>query len=238
MIFLPSTLGVVSNGQKFDPAQLSPALWFDASDLSTITESSGSVSEWRDRSGNSRHVTQAAGTSQPALITNGMNGLPVVRFDGSSDRMDTASLTLTGRQHHLMVVRTASNGRSIVVSNAGSVNEATVFQDPASSPTLRWGIFRSNAAASSTTTSSAANTAYVVSADFNGSSSRLRVNGIQAISGTVGTANTSAVRLGANPALIHIGGDLAEVVIVSGSLTAGQIGDWEAYAAAKWGITI
>lgn len=57
-------------------------LWFDASDASTITVSTG-VSEWRDKSGNARHLSQATGANQPtwnsvdAITTDGVNDVLV-----------------------------------------------------------------------------------------------------------------------------------------------------------------
>lgn len=56
------------------------ALWLDAADTATITESSGAVSQWDDKSGNGRHFTQATGANQPATGTNTRNGLNVISF--------------------------------------------------------------------------------------------------------------------------------------------------------------
>jgi hypothetical protein len=222
----------------FSPLDLSPQLWLDAAALSTITESSGAVSEWRDRSGNGRNVTQATGASQPALITSSLNSLPVVRFDGSADFMDSGSFTITGQQYRLIVVRTSASAVIPIVGSTTGGQEALIFAAAGSSPANRFSMYRDTTNLQSTTTSSVADTAYILSGNFNSTSSSLRVNGVQVASGTVGTNNTGAVRLGRNPATLYTAGDIAEVVIVSGSLTAGQIGDWEAYAAAKWGITI
>lgn len=60
--------------------------WYDASDSSTITISTG-VSEWRDKSGNGNHATQATGANQPTYLTNDFNGLNVVSFNGSTHRL-------------------------------------------------------------------------------------------------------------------------------------------------------
>ncbi len=57
------------------------SLWLDAGDASTITSSAGLVSEWRDKSGNSRHATQGTTNSRPS--TNG-SGLT---FDSSNKFM-------------------------------------------------------------------------------------------------------------------------------------------------------
>jgi hypothetical protein len=50
----------------FTPASVSPAIWLDAADASTFSFGLGSnVSQWRDKSGNSRHYAQATAASQP-----------------------------------------------------------------------------------------------------------------------------------------------------------------------------
>jgi hypothetical protein len=62
---------------------ISTALWLDAADASTITESSGAVSQWNDKSGNSRNAVEVAGVSKPTLATAVQNNLNTVRFDGT-----------------------------------------------------------------------------------------------------------------------------------------------------------
>lgn len=75
------------------PSSLSPAAWFDASDIATIT-SSGSpakVSQWDDKSGNGRHVVQATAAAQPTTGTATQNGLNVLVFGGSQDLKKSSS---------------------------------------------------------------------------------------------------------------------------------------------------
>ncbi len=77
MACLLSSLGFVNlsssqaHAVAWSPTTLgsSLALWLDASDASTITSSGGLVSEWRDKSGNNRHATQANAGNKPT--TNG-----------------------------------------------------------------------------------------------------------------------------------------------------------------------
>jgi len=71
------------NESVWNPTMVGPFLWLDASDPATVTESSGSVSEWRDKSGNNRTFTQATGANQPAFTSNGLNGLSVLTFGGN-----------------------------------------------------------------------------------------------------------------------------------------------------------
>lgn len=49
----------------WSPAFITTEAWYDADDSSTIAESSGSVSSWADKSGNSRDMSQATGSQQP-----------------------------------------------------------------------------------------------------------------------------------------------------------------------------
>lgn len=74
----------VSSWLNFTPLSLQPDLWLDASDSSTITAVSGSVSQWDDKSGNARHFTQATGSAQPITGTRTLNGLNVIDFNGTT----------------------------------------------------------------------------------------------------------------------------------------------------------
>lgn len=81
----------------FSPLDLTPQLWLDASDASTITSSSGNVSQWDDKSGNGYHVTQATGTAQPKTGTITQNGLNVLDFDGTNHYLIRETDTALGR---------------------------------------------------------------------------------------------------------------------------------------------
>ena len=59
------------------------ALWFDASDPATITQSGGTVSEWRDKSSNAYSVIQGTVGNRPTYATNLLNGLPGVQLSGT-----------------------------------------------------------------------------------------------------------------------------------------------------------
>jgi hypothetical protein len=60
-------------------------LWLDASDDTTFSYSSGTVvSQWRDKSGNNFHATQALSANQPSRSTT-QNSRKTVNFDGTND---------------------------------------------------------------------------------------------------------------------------------------------------------
>ena len=74
----------------FNPKSIAGlALWLDASDSSTITLNGATVSQWRDKSGNARDLSEATANNQPTMST--MNGKSALSFDGVNDSLSTSS---------------------------------------------------------------------------------------------------------------------------------------------------
>ena len=76
------------------PAEISTALWLDAADDSTITLNGSTVSQWRDKSRNGRHVNQPTASKQPTYTLAGQNGLNVLSFDGNQRSLFASSSTI------------------------------------------------------------------------------------------------------------------------------------------------
>lgn len=55
-------------------------LWLDASDSSTITHSSGKVSQWDDKSGTGNNAVQTVESRKPTTNSRTQNGLNVIEF--------------------------------------------------------------------------------------------------------------------------------------------------------------
>lgn len=91
---MPSTIGVTSSA-FWTPLDLSPDLWLDASDTSTITSSSGFVSQWNDKSGLGRNVVQASAALQPVTGASTVNGRNVIDFAGDYMASSAAASTWT-----------------------------------------------------------------------------------------------------------------------------------------------
>lgn len=81
------------------PANITTALWLDAADASTITTVSGAVSQWDDKSGNTRHATQSTAANRPVVATSVQNGLNAIRFDGTNDSMTVVSTFMQGQNN-------------------------------------------------------------------------------------------------------------------------------------------
>lgn len=54
----------------------------------TLAVNGQTVRQWSDISGNANNLTQSTSSSRPTLVTNQINGQPVLNFDGTSDYLD------------------------------------------------------------------------------------------------------------------------------------------------------
>ena len=89
-------------------------VWLDASDASTLYDATtggspvaadGEIARWQDKSGNERHFTQATSANRPLRKTGEINGLDVVRFDGSNDILTSAAFSFPAAATAVMVVK-------------------------------------------------------------------------------------------------------------------------------------
>jgi len=89
----------------FDPDSIDGlGAWYDASDSTTITESSSRVSQWDDKKG-SADLVQATAGSQPLLVEADQNDLDIINFTGS--RVMTVTSTSASQPTTWYLVMTA-----------------------------------------------------------------------------------------------------------------------------------
>lgn len=113
------------------PARIATAQWFDAADASTITLNGSTVSQWADKSGNGRHMTQSTASLQPTWAVSSFS-LPSVNFVAhemlsnaiSASNSDFAvyailkqTKTTTNNNDSLFSTRTNVNGSFQIASN-------------------------------------------------------------------------------------------------------------------------
>lgn len=121
MYLNPDTFGLWS------PSQISTALWLDAADSSTITESGGAVSQWNDKSGNGRNAVQGTSSSRPTYTTNALNNKSVLTLDGTDDFMTVAHADALNAQiapSTVVVVYKKSAGFRVLQKDDGSGTNA------------------------------------------------------------------------------------------------------------------
>ena len=112
--------GIFSNAnqQPWTPSEIATALWLDAADSATITVNGSKVTQWSDKSGNGRHVTQDTDSLRPTLGTN------KIVFGGSHWlRNATASLPLSEFVLAVVFRETTAVANAGVLSVRGSGND-------------------------------------------------------------------------------------------------------------------
>jgi len=110
------------------PAEITTALWLDAGDADTVTETSGAVSQWDDKSGNGRNATAGAGI-EPDYVLAEQNGLNVVRLNGTSQYLNLGTgldWMAADADHVAFVVLKNDNFANIYGAANGSAGDASL----------------------------------------------------------------------------------------------------------------
>ncbi|MEI6176223.1 MAG: S8 family serine peptidase [Verrucomicrobiota bacterium] len=234
----------LTQSTPWSPAQLTPQLWLDADDASTITLNGATgttVSEWRDKSGNTRHAAQTTETSQPTRTAAALNGKSVLTFDGTTDflNLGTGLDFLAGVSHSAFIVTkptTFSNIYGAASGNAGA-NSLHVGFNGATYRMNYWG----NDYGPTRTANFVAGSANIVNYIWtSGTSKQILANGksegTNASAGVIGTMSGGG-RIGNIVGQGYIGGDIAEMVFVTGAVSTTDRESMEGYLAHKWGLT-
>ena len=82
-------------GRLWTPDLLRPSVWFDAADLSTLTLVNGDASEWRDKSGYGRRVSQPTPARRLTYVEFGLNGRPTLDWGAAINNKGLQNLSLS-----------------------------------------------------------------------------------------------------------------------------------------------
>ena len=87
----------------------------DAGDASTITQSGGNVSKWRDKSGFNNNAIQPTEATRPSYSASTINGLPALSFTSGKNILNT---TLSALQSGFTIILVTA--QSAIVSGDGA----------------------------------------------------------------------------------------------------------------------
>ena len=224
------------------PALAGPALWLDAADLSTITTTSGTVSESRDKSGFGRHVAQASDGRRPALTVAGLNALNVLTFDGVNDSLANAAYAFPTVYSIYAVGRSSATSYSRLLSvSGGGDSYGFVGTGPAGSQyaTFFGSGISWNDVLANTPNQSIASTSILGVVKGNAVGGAIPyVNGIAQDAKNGTTVATTGFVLGAAPANVQYwNGIIAEIILIPALSDDPQRQRIEGYLAHKWGLT-
>lgn len=226
------------------PADLTLYGWFDAADAGTITTGTGGVSQWADKSGNGYHVSQSEVAFRPDTGVRTINSLNVLDFNTASGvegdgLMSSTSLTLpvpltVGVVFQFDAIRIDGSVIVALSSLGGYAPGALSNPNPD-----QWWIKQSANIQGDGGGAPGTGVTYCAVTVLNGSSSLLRINGTQRLSGNAGTGGGNRIGIstaGLNAKSYGINGAIGEVVVASGALTGSDLSNLESYLMDKWGI--
>ncbi len=222
--------------------------WHDASDTSTITHVSNSVSQWNDKSGNARHATQGTALNQPITNTRTINGLNVIDFDGTNHSFTISSMqsTFTNAEYSFFVINASDDN---VATSAGMHMWASMtggsrrggFRNTAAGSGLHRSleILQTGIVADRNAVGAADYTQHFMAGRVGTADSFLNVDGNQVAAGAGATFGTSPNgyfygRSAVSGSNGFFNGVLCECAFFEGVLTNAEIAQLRSYSISKW----
>jgi hypothetical protein len=222
------------------------ALWLDAADATTITQSGGLVSQWNDKSGNANHATQSTSGSRPTRQTAVQNGRDVLRFDGTDDWLSGTVTPCTSNAKTIISVARNSNstGGTVYMNTQGITDKFLARQ----TGTITIGGDSSTNNVQIATNLSTVWQSFTISSWTQQSSNRAvfywnngtsyATTGIPLTdSGTAGYRVGTAQASGSGNLLEQYPGDICELVVLNLQASTDTRQRIEGYLAHKWGLT-
>jgi hypothetical protein len=233
------------------PAATTTALWLDAADASTVTTVSGNVSQWNDKSGNGRNVTQGTAGSRPAYTSAGLNGLNVLTFDGTADSLSNTSAALqrnVGGSTIWAVARPGSNtafSKFIVQTITTAPATRAVLLYDASTGFITGGRRQTADTFQGTTATAYSSSAKILCGQFDYTNAALTAfeNGTQTATRSFQTSGSTPNDAGGlfvgsnNLSATYWNGIICEIIFTHSVPSQSLREQVEGYLAHKWGLT-
>lgn len=231
------------------------AVWLDASDSGTLFDATsggsavaadGGVARWRDKSANAFDAIQSVANNRPTRKTSIQNGRDILRFDGSTDTLQIASVTLQTFITAFVVSSTTRTGTNLkfwmehgasVSANAGFFFNGTYAG--------AWGVNRSSALhdGPSVDNTDWIGTGWAIATfAYDGVGSIYKNTVLTSNVTRSGTARansntTAALNIASrNQASLHMTGDIGEILIYNRALSANEIATVWAWLNSRWAI--
>ena len=255
--FLVSVAAYSQNGPGGVGTSSTNGLWLKAEDVNQANDTA--VSTWGDASGNSNDAEQATGSQQPKYFTTSdLNGMPVVRLDGTSDQMfidDADILDGTSGITYLSVIRP----NNLNTQPRGILGKRLTYNTGASDYAYTWFMYSGdylnvdintgNDRYNTSPTSFSNATNYLLSFQFDGSlgsSVRSTMYSGGALIKTASETSTSVLSSDEDLVLgalnknygTYLGADYAEVIQYNYSLNAAEQTIVNNYLSAKYNVTL
>lgn len=232
------------------------AIWDNSEPLTEAITDNTAVRVWADQSGKGYDATQSTTAARPTYIASGLNGLPVVRFDGTDDRLALgasalgmlrnvggASLfavvkygTAATNQVALMITRNGDNFFRLGILKTDSNNFRAIGRR-----------LDANGAQNVTSAQNLTSNFFIHSALANYQNTLLQqfINGALdgektdfQTSGNTSDTDSNNIAIGAEVAATFLNGDIAEIIVYNRALNTSELAQVHRYLARKWGIAL
>ncbi|MBS1954390.1 MAG: chitobiase/beta-hexosaminidase C-terminal domain-containing protein [Cyanobacteria bacterium SZAS-4] len=224
------------------------SLWL-MGDAGVLTSGSN-VTQWSDLSNSGNHATQATGANRPTLVTNAVNTLPAIAFNGSSQYLQCPAglADFTAGASIFFVTKPTSiinNARFFDFANGTANNNIYLTESTSPAASASFFVYNSSTPTSvnSTTNKLTAGSYQLLETNHSGAgSASIYTNNALDNSGTVWNI-TNISRSGnyigidtAKTAANSYSGQIAEILIYNKSLTDAQRASVESYLRAKYNV--
>lgn len=242
-----SMLGIIaSQNVAFIPNKLSGLkLWLDASDIATVIESGGNVSQWNDKSVSGNNATQPTGSVQPVFLSNGINGKGALEMVDSSTQFMTLNTSIVEGDLTAIAVfvnkfpsATPAAIGGILGGPAG-INIQLLRYDPDQSANGSLTTFDGTNQIQFDLPSSIQDIPVIIATEFDTAvGQKLYLDGVLKVTGAyVGTIDARQIGKIGN-FLGSLVGRIGEIIVYDRILVAAELLQLNNYLSNKWGITL
>jgi hypothetical protein len=246
---------VTDSTSNANAGTITGAVWDNSEPFTEPIDDGTAVRTWSDQSGNGYDATQSTTAARPTYIASGLNGLPVVRFDGTDDRLALGASALgmfrnVAGQTTFLLIKYQSG------TNA-SKNSLVIFNN-ASAPRLQMrqinGKYNINAMRLDAVTEQSISSNQNIATDFVMHTSRVdyvntesrqfingQTDGLKTdfqTSGNTSDTNSSNIFIGSWISSEYLNGDIAEIIVYNRALNTSELAQVHRYLARKWGIAL
>lgn len=210
--------------------------WTPSTSITGLSDGQA-VSSWPDLSGYNHDLDQATGTKQPTYQTNELNGLPVVRFDGSDDFL-RSDMGETYEQPNTIFLVAKHIGGSVTADEYMFCGDSSAGAESHTVEAVQAGTDTYGANAGTQQTFGTLDTSYhIFIVAFDGASSIVRLDRTQSTK-SLGTRNLAELIMGIGRDLASGAADIdvADFAAFRRKLSVAQMRMLEDYASWKYAL--
>lgn len=235
--------GIITNIATLPNLQV----WYDAADSTVFTPAptNGSTfTQWSDKSAFAHNANSGSASIRPTYQTNVLNGKSVVRMDGVNDQLTinpaTWAASLSGFTIYIVAKNSTISGTRTLTST--DQNGLKIYYNGTNWAVSTSGAIGTTTMAGDTTKFHTFGLIFDGTGSTNADKIKFRVDGTQmalSFTGTAATttnAATSVINIGFYNSSEYFGGDIAEIILLSKSISGSDVAGIEEYLSNKWAI--